>query len=117
MSEQVNDTPTVNRVITGDKNTWLAASGIPQSQWQYVDVLVQRESGWQPCAYFPSQNDCSAEPTTACGLAQALPCGKQSAYGHWTDPVANLKWQYEYVTQRYGGYAQALNHSSQFGWY
>lgn len=92
----------------GNKDTWLAASGIPQSEWWAVDYIVSRESGWQPCAYYPSQNDCNANPSSACGLAQSLPCGKQAKYGHWTDPVANLKWQYEYVKGRYGGYAQAV---------
>lgn len=103
--------------ITGNKYTWLKASGIPESDWQYVDYIVSRESGWQPCAYYPSKNDCSAKPTTACGLAQSLPCGKQSKYGHWTDPVANLKWQYDYIKDRYGSYANAYNFWTKNKWY
>ena len=98
--------PTVQ--VSGDKQSWLAASGIPQGEWQYVDYIVSKESGWDPCAYNPGLSDCSASPTSACGLAQSLPCGKQSGYGHWTDPVANLKWQYEYVKGRYGSYANAV---------
>lgn len=96
-----------NSSITGDKEQWLSESGIPKSDWQYVDYIVTKESHWNPCAYNPGQSDCSANPTTACGLAQALPCGKQSKYGNWNDPVANLKWQYDYVRGAYGGYAQA----------
>ena len=103
--------------ISGGKEQWLAASGIPQSEWQYVDYIVSKESGWNPCAYNPSKSDCNANPTSACGLAQSLPCGKQSKYGHWTDPVANLKWQYEYVKGRYGGYAQAYAFWSANKWY
>ena len=106
-----------NRAITGNKQTWLQASGIPQDQWVYVDYIVSKESGWNPCAYNPSRSDCNANPTSACGLAQSLPCGKQSKYGHWTDPVANLKWQYEYVTNRYGGYAQAHSFWLANKWY
>jgi len=92
----------------GSKDDWLAASGIPRDQWGYVDMIVSRESGWNPNAKNPTSG--------ACGLAQSYPCGKQSAYGHWTDPVANLKWQHEYVKGRYGGYKQAydywqINHS------
>lgn len=105
------------QTITGDKYTWLQASGIPESDWSYVDIIVSRESGWKPCAYYPSQNNCDAQPTTACGLAQSLPCGKQSEYGVWNDPVANLKWQYEYVTQRYGGYAGAVQFWNINKWY
>lgn len=105
------------RAITGNKQSWLAASGIPQSEWGYVDQIVSRESGWNPCAYNPGQSDCNANPSSACGLAQSLPCGKQSKYGHWTDPVANLKWQYEYVKGRYGGYAQAVAFWNANHWY
>lgn len=102
--------------ITGDKHTWLAQSGIPQNEWQYVDYIVSKESGWRPCAYYPSQNNCGATPTTACGLAQSLPCGKQSVYGHWTDPVANLKWMNDYV-KKYGGWAGAYAFWSANSWY
>lgn len=104
-------------VITGDKYTWLKASGIPETEWSYVDMIVTRESGWKPCAFYPIQNDCEAQPTTACGLAQSLPCGKQSKYGAWNDPVANLKWQYEYTTQRYGSYKNAVDFWNLNGWY
>jgi hypothetical protein len=104
-------------VITGNKETWLLASGIPKDQWSYVDAIVSRESGWNPCAYNPGLSDCNANPTSACGLAQSLPCGKQSSFGHWTDPVANLKWQYQYVTARYGGYAQAVEFWNANHWY
>lgn len=105
------------KAITGNKQTWLAASGIPESEWQYVDAIVSRESGWNPCAYNPGQSNCNAMPTSACGLAQSLPCGKQNVYGHWTDPVANLKWQYDYVRGRYGGYAQAVAFWNIHKWY
>ena len=103
--------------VTGNKETWLRASGIPESEWWAVDSIVSRESGWKPCAYNPGRNDCNASPTSACGLAQSLPCGKQAKYGHWTDPVANLKWQYEYVTARYGGYPQAVAFWNVNHWY
>lgn len=103
--------------ISGNKESWLRASGIPESQWWAVDSIVSRESGWNPCAYYPGQSNCNASPSTACGLAQSLPCGKQAKYGHWTDPVANLKWQYEYVTNRYGGYPQAVAFWNANHWY
>lgn len=103
--------------ISGDKESWLRASGIPESEWKYVDSIVSRESGWDPCAYNPGKSNCNANPTSACGLAQSLPCGKQSVYGHWTDPVANLKWQYDYVKNRYGGYAQAVAFWNANKWY
>lgn len=114
---QPSSTTPARSPITGNKHDWLRASGIPESEWTYVDYIVSRESGWNPCAYNPGRSDCNANPTSACGLAQSLPCGKQSKYGHWTDPVANLKWQYEYVKGRYGGYAQAYNFWVANHWY
>tara|TARA_B100001245_G_C22894477_1_gene431583 strand:- start:6440 stop:7102 length:663 start_codon:yes stop_codon:yes gene_type:complete len=107
--------PTIQ--ITGNKQSWLVASGIPEHEWGYVDAIVSRESGWDPCAYNPGQSDCNASPTSACGLAQSLPCGKQSVYGHWTNPVANLKWMNDYVNGRYGGWAQAVAFWSANRWY
>lgn len=101
----------------GTKEDWLRQAGIPQGEWKYVDYIVSKESNWNPCAYNPGQSDCNANPTTACGLAQSLPCGKQATYGHWTDPVANLKWQYNYVTERYGGYAGAYSFWVANKWY
>lgn len=81
--------------ISGNKQTWLAASGIPKSEWGMVDWIVSRESGWNPCAYYPGQSDCNANPVNACGLIQQNPCHKIP--GDWRDPVAALKWQYNYV--------------------
>lgn len=83
--------------VSGDKQSWMTQAGIPQSEWPYVDALVQKESGWNPRAINRSSG--------ACGLAQALPCSKLGA--NWADPVHALKWQYDYVKSRYGSYARA----------
>jgi len=93
--------------ITGDKQSWLKASGIPADQWWAVDVIVSRESGWNPNALNPTSG--------ACGLGQQLPCGKWA--GAWNDPVAALKGQYGYVVARYGGYTQAVAFWNANHWY
>lgn len=93
--------------VTGDKASWLAASGIPQHEWGHVDSIVTRESGWNPNAVNPSSG--------ACGLGQQLPCGKWA--GAWNDPVAALVAQYGYVKARYGGYAQAVAFWQSNKWY
>jgi len=97
------------RQYTGDgnKEAWMAAAGIPQSDWWAVDSIVSRESSWNPNAVNPNGG--------ACGLAQALPCSKLGP--NWSDPVVALKWQYNYVTQRYGGYAQAVAFWNANHWY
>ena len=102
------NTPNVgNRVVTGSKSDWLAAAGVPESDWSNADWLVSRESGWNPNALNSSSG--------ACGLAQALPCSKIGE--DWNDPVVALKWMYNYVNSRYGGFAGAVEHSQNFGWY
>lgn len=103
----VTATQTASAAITGDKSSWMAAAGIPQSEWWAVDSIVSRESGWNPNAVNPSSG--------ACGLGQQLPCGKWA--GAWNDPVAALKGQHGYVVARYGGYAQAVAFWNQNHWY
>lgn len=70
----------------GSPAEWMAAAGIPESEWGYVDAIISRESGWNPNATNASSG--------ACGLAQAYPCGKISdPY----NPVANLVWANGYA--------------------
>ncbi|MEW2460689.1 MULTISPECIES: aggregation-promoting factor C-terminal-like domain-containing protein [Microbacterium] len=78
---------------------WMAAAGIAQSDWQYVDYIVSRESGWNPNATNKSSG--------ACGLVQALPCSKVPGNGY--NPVDNLRWATGYATGRYGSWAGAYN--------
>ena len=100
--------PSPNSNITGTKTDWMSAAGIPKDDWQYVDFIVSRESGWNPNAVNRSSG--------ACGLAQALPCAKTGCASA-SDPVCALKWQYNYVKARYGGYAGAYNFWSARHWY
>ncbi|MFF1541436.1 transglycosylase SLT domain-containing protein [Microbacterium sp. NPDC058269] len=78
---------------------WMAAAGIAESDWQYVDYVVSRESGWNPNATNKSSG--------ACGLVQALPCSKVPGNGY--NPVDNLRWATGYATGRYGSWAGAYN--------
>lgn len=91
----------------GTKADWLRASGIPESQWSYVDSIVTRESGWNPNAVNKSSG--------SCGLGQQLPCGKWA--GAWNDPVAALKAMNSYVTARYGSWAGAVAFWNANKWY
>ncbi|MGI8394122.1 transglycosylase SLT domain-containing protein [Leucobacter sp. W1038] len=82
----------------GSPAEWMAAAGIPQADWGYVDFIVSRESGWNPNATNSSSG--------ACGLVQALPCSKVPG-GNGYDPVANLTWANGYAIGRYGSWAGA----------
>jgi hypothetical protein len=78
---------------------WMAAAGIAESDWGYVDYVVSRESGWNPNATNKSSG--------ACGLVQALPCSKVPGNGY--DPVDNLRWANGYAVGRYGSWSGAYN--------
>ncbi|MEH3089174.1 MAG: transglycosylase SLT domain-containing protein [Microbacterium arborescens] len=81
----------------GSSSDWLAAAGISESDWGYVDYIVSKESGWNPNATNASSG--------ACGLVQAYPCSKVPGSGY--DPVDNLKWANGYAVGRYGSWADA----------
>jgi hypothetical protein len=83
----------------GSPSEWMAAAGIAESDWGYVDYIVSKESGWNPSATNSSSG--------ACGLVQALPCSKVPGGGY--DPVANLTWGNGYAVGRYGSWAEAYN--------
>ncbi len=81
----------------GSKEDWMAAAGIAQSDWAFVDYIVSKESGWNPNATNPSSG--------ACGLVQALPCSKVPGNGY--NPVDNLRWGNGYALGRYGSWEGA----------
>ena len=89
--------------VTGNKLDWLRASGIPESQWQYVDYIVSRESSWNPNAVNKSSG--------ATGLCQSLPASKMASAGgdYLTNPVTQLRWCDSYAKSRYGGWANSYN--------
>src|SRR5690348_10788738 len=70
----VTPMPTPQAVVvvaaSGSHADWLTAAGIPQSDWQYVDYIVTRESGWQVTVANPSSG--------SYGLCQALPRTKMA---------------------------------------
>lgn len=81
----------------GSPAEWMAAAGIPESDWGYVDYIASKESGWNPNATNASSG--------ACGLIQAHPCSKVPGSGY--NPVDNLRWANGYAVGRYGSWAAA----------
>lgn len=86
---------------SGSHADWMAAAGIPQSDWEYVDFIVSRESGWRHLVANPSSG--------AYGLCQSLPGSKMASAGaDWeTNPITQLRWCHSYAIERYGGWSQA----------
>lgn len=82
---------------TGSHDDWMAAAGIAQSDYGYVDFIISHESSWNPSAINASSG--------AGGLPQALPFSKTGC--SLGDPVCQLRWADGYATARYGSWAGA----------
>lgn len=83
--------------VSVDKQSIMAAAGIAQSDWVYVDYIVTKESGWRVNATNPSSG--------AYGLCQSLPASKMASAGaDWqSNAVTQLRWCNSY-SSRYGGW-------------
>ena len=80
-------------------------------QFPYLNLLWERESGWNPAA---------ANPTSgAFGIPQALPAVKMASAGlDWaTDPYTQIIWGIGYIHAAYGTPQAAWGHELAFGWY
>jgi uncharacterized protein YabE (DUF348 family) len=88
-----------------------AGRGWTGDQWQCLDSLFQKESGWNPSA----QNKSSG----AYGIPQALPGSKMGTVAaDWqTNPATQITWGLNYIAGRYGTPCGAWSHSQSTGWY
>ncbi len=103
--------------LTGSKVEWMAAAGIAENDYQYVDYIIGRESGWCPTKWQGQYGVCPSYyeelyPTTSgrgYGLCQSTPAIKMaSAGGDWqTNPVTQLRWCSSYAIGRYGSWERA----------
>lgn len=89
----------------------LASFGWDKSQFDPLDKLWMKESGWNPNAKNPSSG--------AYGIPQALPGSKMASAGaDWqTNPNTQIDWGLGYIRARYGSPAKAWAHSQQTNWY
>ncbi|PUB22274.1 uncharacterized protein YabE (DUF348 family) [Promicromonospora sp. AC04] len=88
-----------------------AARGWTGSEWTCLDLLWERESGWNYQAANPSSG--------AYGIPQALPGSKMGTAGSdWaTNPATQIEWGLGYIADRYGTPCGAWGHSESVGWY
>ena len=97
------DPPPPPGVYRGDRCAYATEildvwSDTNDGQWA-VDTAI-RESGCNPCAFYPSRSDCAADPTTARGMFQLLNHRdlEDGARGHgacpwdgrWSDPHCGI---------------------------
>lgn len=85
--------------------------GWDDSQYDCLDKLWTRESGWQWNATNPSSG--------AYGIPQSLPGSKMASAGQdWkTNASTQIKWGLGYILQRYQSPCGAWAHSESTGWY
>ena len=80
-------------------------------QFQFLDNLWTKESGWRWNADNPSSD--------AYGIPQALPGSKMASAGaDWaTNPYTQIRWGLGYIASVYGTCEAAWAHSVQYNWY
>jgi hypothetical protein len=85
--------------------------GWSASQFTCLNLLWNRESGWNYRAMNPSSG--------AYGIPQALPGSKMGSIApDWrTNPATQIKWGLNYIAERYGTPCGAWGHSESVGWY
>jgi hypothetical protein len=89
----------------------VADHGWSVGEFQCLGQLWTRESNWN----YQASNSSSG----AYGIAQALPGSKMASIASdWqTNPVTQIKWGINYITERYGTPCGAWAHSQANGWY
>ena len=85
-------------------------------QFKCFDELMQRESSWRT----KKNPELADNPrSSAYGIPQALPGSRMRSAGHdWaTNPITQIKWALNYISERYDTPCKALLHHDRKGWY
>lgn len=88
-----------------------------QAQWEAFSEIIRRESGWNPCAYYPSSRDCHYSGRNSCGLAQRNPCPDWMRGRLWETRFAQVRDAIAYMAGRYGSPLAALAYWNRNGSY
>jgi hypothetical protein len=111
-----NSAPPASSVSSGDARSIARSMASSQYGWgddqfQCLNSLWERESGWSVSAYNASSG--------ATGIPQALPGSKMASAGSdWqTNPATQIAWGLGYISGRYGTPCGAWGHSVDVGWY
>jgi hypothetical protein len=93
------------------KNIMFSYGWGDDTQFNCLNNLWMRESGWNPYAMNPYSG--------AYGIPQALPASKMASAGpDWqTNPATQINWGLSYIRADYGTPCGAWGHSLAYGWY
>jgi hypothetical protein len=94
-----------------------AARGWIGAQWRALEAIARPESGWDPCAVYPSRRNCRYTGTGSCGVPQAQPCPPSWRGRLWEVRYAQVRWLLDYIDSRYGDPLHALWFWQTHAWY
>jgi hypothetical protein len=85
-------------------------------EFSCLDSLWTKESGWNWSA---SNGNSGPNSGSAYGIPQSLPGSKMASMGaDWaTNPVTQIKWGLQYISDMYGTPCSAWGHSQALNWY
>jgi uncharacterized protein YabE (DUF348 family) len=116
VTQPVTQIVVVGASLSGIKGD-MALAGIAPGDYQYVDYIVSRESGWCPTKAQGQYGGCPpyagyVPASGGYGLCQSTPGSKMASAGaDWaTNPITQLRWCSSYAARTYGGWAGAYNH-------
>ncbi len=91
--------------VAGSHSDWMRAAGIAESDFGFVNYIIDHESGW-------GVTKSNYTGSGAYGLGQALPASKMAKFGadYLTNPITQLRWANAYAIGSYGTWANAYNH-------
>lgn len=112
-AERTTARSTVAHAATGTTASFkaYAKERVGAAEFVFLELLWQRESGWNPNAVNASSG--------AYGIPQALPGTKMATAGaDWrTNGYTQIRWGISYIHDVYGSCASAWAHSQAVGWY
>ena len=96
--KQVEIVGTKVSLPSGSHEDWMAAAGISESDYGYVNYIFTRESGWST----------TASNGTYYGLGQTNLAKLSDACPNWeSDPICQIRLFNSYAVERYGSWAAA----------
>lgn len=101
--------PSLDTASTEMREDWLIEVGIAQSDWPYVDCVINGCEGYDAEGGWDGVQKWNWAGSGAYGICQSLPAEKMASAGDdWqTNGVTQLRWCHEYAINRYGSWSAA----------
>jgi uncharacterized protein YabE (DUF348 family) len=101
----------VAAIAGGNNITWLKSSNININDYSYVNVIMTRETHWNP-------DDVNSSGCIGLGQSCGSPPGLAIVCPAWqVDAVCQLNFFNSYAMNHWGSWAAAAAHSNAYGWW